>query len=65
MVCGALAAYFMNKYKPELWSYIGYPLAAGLAAGESCSGVLTAGLVIAEVDGGRLGTMVGCPWGDC
>ena|SRR5579871_2176566 len=65
MVCGATAAYLMNKYKPRLWEIYGYPLAAGFSAGEACSGLVNAGLVIAGVDGAKVGTSIGCPWGDC
>jgi uncharacterized oligopeptide transporter (OPT) family protein len=65
MVCGAIAAFFVKKHKPELWNRFGYPLAAGLAAGEACAGLFNAGLVIAGVDGGKKGTMFGCPYGDC
>jgi len=65
MLCGAITAYFMNKYKPHIWDYIGYPLAAGFAAGEAVSGLLNAGLVVAGVAGDEVGTQIGCPWNGC
>jgi uncharacterized oligopeptide transporter (OPT) family protein len=65
MLCGALTAYFMRKYKPDVWDIIGYPLAAGLSAGESISGLLNACLVLAGIDGDTKGTQIGCPWGSC
>lgn len=39
----------------------GYPVAAGLAAGESCSGLLSAGLVLAGVGASQYGIQVGAP----
>ena len=65
MVCGAITAALVRKLKPATWEKFGYPVAAGFTAGEACSGLLLAGLVIAGVDGGTLGTKIGCAFGDC
>jgi uncharacterized oligopeptide transporter (OPT) family protein len=62
LVCGALGAFLVKKYKPTAWEKYGYPVAAGMTAGEACSGLLIAGLVIAGVDGGTKGTEFGCPF---
>lgn len=39
----------------------GFPLAAGLVAGEGIGGVMDALLAVAGVDGSKFGTSVGCP----
>jgi len=65
MACGALFASLLKRYRPAIWERFGYPLAAGLAAGEACSGLINAGLVIGGVDGNKLGTQIGCPFGEC
>jgi uncharacterized oligopeptide transporter (OPT) family protein len=65
LVCGAVCAFLVKKYKPQVWDMFGYPFAAGLSAGEACSGLLKAGLVIAGVGGSTKGSQVGCPFGDC
>ena len=65
MLCGAITAALVKKYKPAIWERYGYPAAAGLTAGESCSGLLTAGLLIAGVDASELGTQIGCPLPGC
>lgn len=65
MVLGAVLAHFIQRFKPRMWQIYGYPVAAGLQAGEACAGLILAGLVLANVDGGRKGTALGCPWGEC
>ena len=65
MVCGALFACLLKRYRPALWEKFGYPLAAGFTAGEACSGLITAGLVIDGIGGYEKGTMIGCPFGEC
>jgi len=62
LLCGALAAFFLKKYRPALWEMYGYPTAAGLAAGEACSGLLSAGLVLAGVGAEAKGSTIGLPW---
>lgn len=61
MVCGSIATFFLRRYKPKIWEMYGYPVAAGLAAGESCSGLLSAGLVLAGVGAGQYGIEIGAP----
>jgi uncharacterized oligopeptide transporter (OPT) family protein len=61
ILCGAIAAALVKKYKPAIWERYGYPAAAGLTAGEACSGLLTAGLLIAGFAATELGTQIGCP----
>lgn len=65
MVCGALFAFLLKRYRLAIWERFGYPLAAGLTAGEACSGLILAGLVIAGVNGAKIGTQIGCPFGEC
>jgi uncharacterized oligopeptide transporter (OPT) family protein len=65
ILCGAIIAALVKKYKPAIWQRYGYPTAAGLAAGESCSGLFTAGLMIAGVSASKLGTQIGCPPTGC
>jgi uncharacterized oligopeptide transporter (OPT) family protein len=65
MVCGAVTAVLMKRLRPAVWELYGYPFAAGLTAGEACSGLLTVGLIIAGVGGNTLGTQIGCPFGSC
>jgi uncharacterized oligopeptide transporter (OPT) family protein len=65
MVTGAAIAFLVKKYKPLAWEKFGYPVAAGLTAGEACTGLFLAGLVIAGIDGDKRGTQLGCPFGEC
>ena len=65
MCCGALFAHLLKRYRPAIWEKFGYPLAAGLTAGEACSGLIIAGLVIGGVGGSQKGTQIGCPFGEC
>jgi hypothetical protein len=65
MVCGAVSAFLVRKFKPRIWELYGYPFAAGMSAGEACTGLLIAGLVVAGVDGSHVGTQIGCPFGSC
>jgi uncharacterized oligopeptide transporter (OPT) family protein len=61
MVCGSITTFFLRRYQPKIWETYGYPIAAGLAAGESCSGLLSAGLVLAGVGAGQYGIEAGAP----
>ena len=65
MVCGAATTYLLRRFRPKVWENYGYPCAAGLTAGEACSGLFLAGLKIAGVAGDTRGTTIGCPFGDC
>jgi uncharacterized oligopeptide transporter (OPT) family protein len=65
ILCGAIAAALVKKYKPAIWERYGYPTAAGLAAGESCSGLFNACITIAGVSAAELGTEIGCPPTGC
>jgi uncharacterized oligopeptide transporter (OPT) family protein len=65
MVVGATAAYLTKKYKSSFWGKYGYPIAAGLSAGEACSSLFTAGLTIADLSGSQKGSQIGCPYGEC
>jgi uncharacterized oligopeptide transporter (OPT) family protein len=62
MVFGAVLAYFVQRHRPKVWNVYGYPCAAGLAAGEACSGLVQAALVICEVDGDTVGSVIGVPF---
>jgi len=62
MLCGAVVAFLFQKYRPALWELYGYPVAAGLTAGEACSGLLSAGLVLAGVGPDVKGSTIGMPW---
>lgn len=62
MVVGAFAAHFARRYWPRKWDIYGFSIAAGLAAGEACSGIVQAGLVIGGVDGGTVGSEIGVGW---
>jgi uncharacterized oligopeptide transporter (OPT) family protein len=62
MTLGAVLAYFVQRFRPIVWTIHGYPFAAGLSAGEACSGLVTAGLVIAGKDGDHMGSKIGEAW---
>ena len=58
----SFAAHFARRYWPKKWDIYGFSIAAGLAAGEACSGIVQAGLVIGGVDGGTVGSEIGVGW---
>jgi OPT oligopeptide transporter protein len=62
MVCGAFVAYFTQRFWPRKWDTYGFPVAAGLAAGEACSGLIVAILVIVGKDGDTVGSQIGVGW---
>ena len=62
MAFGAIFAYFVQRCKPRVWNIYGFPSAAGLAAGEACSGLVLAALVVAGLNGDTVGLKVGVPW---
>jgi uncharacterized oligopeptide transporter (OPT) family protein len=61
MVIGSLVAALWAKKNPKSFEMIGYPVAAGLIAGEGIGGVLNAVLNIANVSGDVYGSKIGCP----
>jgi len=65
MVNGAVAAWLVRKYKPDLFHQYGYPFAAGFSAGEAISGIVNACLTLANIGGTEVGSTIGCPWGSC
>ena len=65
MLMGALIALAWNKRNSASFEAYGYPVAAGLMAGEGIGGVINAILAIAGLDGETHGTSIGCPAGHC
>ncbi|KAG8897077.1 hypothetical protein FRC00_004844 [Tulasnella sp. 408] len=63
MVIGAHIAQYWESTAPASWEIWGYSLSAGLIAGEGIGGMVTAILVVLNLDGKALGTGWGCPQG--
>ncbi|KAG8919255.1 hypothetical protein FRC01_001378 [Tulasnella sp. 417] len=63
MVLGAHIAQYWESTAPASWEIWGYSLSAGLIAGEGIGGMVTAILVVLNLDGKALGTGWGCPQG--
>lgn len=63
MVIGAHIAQYWESTAPVSWEVWGYSLSAGLIAGEGIGGMVTAVLVVLNLDGKALGTGLGCPQG--
>lgn len=61
MVMGSMIAAIWAKKNPTSFEMIGYPLAAGLIAGEGIGGVVNAVFEIAGISGSKYGSHVGCP----
>lgn len=62
---GAIIAASWAKFRPKTWELYGYPVAAGLIAGEGMGGVIGACLQLGGVSGDVYGTMAGCPGLSC
>jgi len=61
MAFAATVNYFWERNNPASFDMYGFALAAGLVAGEGIGGVMNAILAVAGVDGGKFGTVIGCP----
>ncbi|KAF8342899.1 oligopeptide transporter [Cantharellus anzutake] len=61
MAVGATINWLWERKSPSSFDLYGFPLAAGLVAGEGIGGVMSAILAVAGVDGGTYGTAIGCP----
>ncbi|KAF8335067.1 oligopeptide transporter [Cantharellus anzutake] len=61
MSVGATVNHVWQRKNPGSFDLYGFPLAAGLIAGEGMGGVMDAILAIAGVDGSVYGTSIGCP----
>lgn len=62
---GATIAALWAKFRPKTWELYGYPVAAGLIAGEGMGGVIGACLQLGGVSGDVYGTQAGCPGLSC
>ncbi|CED85432.1 Oligopeptide transporter, OPT superfamily [Phaffia rhodozyma] len=60
MSVGCIIAMIWERRRPATWEIWGFALAAGMIAGEGIGGVITALLVILNIDGSKYGTAVGC-----
>ncbi|KAJ8516758.1 hypothetical protein ONZ45_g5972 [Pleurotus djamor] len=61
MAVGSSVNYFWLKRNPAGYDMYMFAIAAGLLAGEGLGGVFQALLAVAGVDGGKFGTVIGCP----
>ncbi len=61
MAVGATVNWVWQRRSPGSFELYGFPLAAGLVAGEGMGGVMNAVLAVAGVDGSVYGTAIGCP----
>lgn len=61
MAVAASINWWWERSNPNSFDMYGFPLAAGLVAGEGIGGVMNAILAVAKVDGGVYGTAIGCP----
>jgi len=61
MAVGATVNWVWQRRNPNSFELYGFPLAAGLVAGEGMGGVMNALLAVAGVDGSVYGTAIGCP----
>lgn len=65
MALGATLAHLWSKRNPSGFADFGYPVAAGLLAGEGMGGVANAVLQIFGLSGAGYGISLGCPPGAC
>ena len=61
MAVAATITWFWGHRSPRSFDLYGFPLAAGLVAGEGIGGVMTAILTVVGVGGAKYGTAIGCP----
>jgi len=64
MIMGSSLALIWAKKNPTRFDLIGYPIAAGLIAGEGIGGVLNAILQVVGVAGSKYGSFIACPGPD-
>jgi len=58
---GSVFTYMWMKKNPRTYDLYGFPISAGMLAGEGLGGVLQALLSVANVGGSTYGVSVGCP----
>jgi uncharacterized oligopeptide transporter (OPT) family protein len=61
MAIGATVNWFWERGSPSTFDLYAFALASGLVAGEGIGGVMVAVLAVANVDGGKYGSAIGCP----
>jgi len=64
MIMGSSLAVIWAKKNPVVFDLIGYPIAAGLIAGEGIGGVINAIIQVAGGAGDKYGTGIACPGPD-
>jgi len=61
MAVGSVFTYVWSRRNPGSYDMYMFAISAGLLAGEGLGGVFQALLSVANVDGSRYGTAIGCP----